>query len=73
MKIYTITHQENGYDFYLGHVVIANSETEVRKLAIENSADEGGRVWEKAEIIEQGKYTGDETEPIILMSDFNAG
>ena len=33
MKIYTIEHEEFNYDAYLGHVIVANSEDEVREIA----------------------------------------
>ena len=73
MKIYTIEHSEFNYDAYMGHTVVANFELEVREIAKSKSADEGKYVWEKAEVLECGEYTGRRTEPFILMSDFNAG
>jgi hypothetical protein len=73
MKIYLIGHSVFGYDFYRGHVIIANRESEVRDMAANNCADEGGDVWETADIEECGTYTGGRTEPFILLSDYNAG
>lgn len=74
MKIYTIeTGQSRGYDIYLGHVIVANDEAEVRQLAKNESADEGGKIWDSAKVTECGDYTCDRTEPFILLSDFNAG
>ena len=73
MKIYTITHDNHGYDYFLGHTIAANSEDEVRALAKRASADEGHKAWDDASIVEEGIYTGDFTEPFIIMSDFNAG
>ena len=73
MKIYTIEHEEFNYDAYLGHTVVANSESEVRELAKEISADEGKDIWDSAKVEEHGEYTCHRTEPFILMSDFRAG
>lgn len=72
MKIYTIEHEKFDYDSYMGHVVVANSEEEVRQLAKEKSADEGKDVWDNAKVEECGEYTCHRTEPFILMSDFRA-
>lgn len=73
MKIYKIDHKEFNYDAYMGHVIIANTEDEVRKLAQDKFADEGKDVWVVANIECHGQYTGKETTPFILLSDFNAG
>ena len=73
MKIYAIEHENFAYDSYMGHVVVANSEEEVRQLAKETSADEGKDVWDNAKVEECGEYTCHRTEPFILMSDFRAG
>jgi hypothetical protein len=73
MKIFLITHNEFGYDSYSGHVVVANSEEEVRILAKKDSADEGELVWDTANVSIVGEYSGDKTDPFILLSDFHAG
>ena len=73
MKIFTIEHQEFGYDCYLGHTIVANSAEQVREIAKSKSADEGQEVWDKAEVVECGDYTCHRTEPFILMSDFRTG
>ena len=73
MKIYTIEHEEFNYDAYLGHVIVANSEDEVREIAKSNSADEGKEVWNTAKVEECGEYTCHRTEPFVLLSDFRAG
>ena len=73
MKIWTIEHEEPYYDSFCGHVVVANSEDEVKQLAKKKAADEGEDIWNDAEIKECGKYTGNKTKPFILMSDFWAG
>ena len=74
MKIYTITHDDGGCDCYNGHVIVANNTNEVISLAQKQSADEGEDVWDNtASINVQGEYTGEETEPFILLSDFHAG
>jgi len=33
MKIFFITHNKWDYNCYLGHVIVANNETEVRELS----------------------------------------
>ena len=73
MKIFLIEHDEFNYDAYLGHVIVANDETEVRKLAKEGSADEGKEVWDKATVTIEGEYTGTKTEPFKMLCDFRAG
>ena len=73
MKIYTIEHKNLSYDAYMGHTVVANSESEVRELAKGISADEGKAIWDSAKVEEHGEYTCHRTEPFILMSDFRAG
>ena len=73
MKIYTIEHEEFNYDAYLGHVIVANSEDEVREIAKSNSADEGKEVWNTAKVEECGEYTCHRKEPFVLLSDFRAG
>jgi len=72
MKIYTIEHEVFDYDAYLGHVIVANSEDEVREIAKRNSADEGKEIWNTAKVEEHGDYTCHRTEPFILLSDFRA-
>ena len=73
MKIYTIEHEVFNYDAYLGHVIVANSEDEVREIAKSKSADEGKEVWNNAKVEECGEYTCHRTEPFVLLSDFRAG
>lgn len=73
MKIFLITHDKSGYDIYSGHVVVANSESEVRDIAKEIAADEGKETWDAATVTIQGDYTGSSTCPFVLLSDFNAG
>ena len=73
MKIYTIEHEVFNYDANMGHVIVANSELEVREIAKQNSCDEGEDVWDTAKVEECGDYTCHRTEPFILLSDFRAG
>jgi len=63
MNIYTIEHENFEYDSYMGHVIVANSEIEVREIAKKEAADEGKEVWETAKVEECGKYTCHRTEP----------
>jgi len=73
MKIFTIEHTEFCYDSYGGHVIVANSEEEVRAIAKNKAADEGQEVWNTAKVEVCGDYTCHRTEPFILLSDFRAG
>lgn len=73
MKIFTIKHAEFCYDSYGGHVIVANSEEEVRAIAKNKAADEGQEVWNTAKVEVCGDYTCHRTEPFILLSDFRAG
>jgi hypothetical protein len=73
MNIYLITHNEEGWDYCLGHIIAANNEDEVKYLAKHASADEGKDVWDTADIIIYGNYVGTETKPFIILTDFNRG
>lgn len=73
MKIYLIEHKKTDFDCYMGHVIVANNETEVRELAKKGYADEGEDVWNKATVTEEGNYSGKIKKPFKLLSDFNAG
>ena len=73
MKIFLIEHNFTGYDYFAGHVIVANNENEVRELAQQGSGSEGDGIWDIATIHIVGNYTGNETEPFILLSDFYAG
>lgn len=73
MKIFLIKHNEFTWDCYLGHIIVANNEKQVRKLASANMGSEGKSVWKYAEITVQGDYTGSQTKPFILLSDYNKG
>lgn len=73
MKIFSIKHDNFSWDCYSGHVIVADNEKQVRRLAKINHRDEGKDIWNYAEVMEQGVYTGLETKPFILLSDFNAG
>lgn len=74
MKIFKISHNKKGYDMYKGFIVVAKEESVARNIAKNNSADEGGLIWlMEADVVEVGNYTGIETTPFVLLSDFNAG
>ncbi len=74
MKIYSITQDiDNTSDTYGGHVVIANTRSEVVLLAKSVARDEGPSAWFDVNVTEEGNYTGIENEPFILLSDFRAG
>ena len=72
MKIFSITHDKFGYDFYLGHIIVANNENEVRELAKKGCSDEGNDIWDVATVTIEGNYTGKKTEPFKLLSDYKA-
>ena len=74
MNIYQISIKTWGYDCYSEFIVAANTIDEVRKIASENSASEGGKVWlEKAKVENIGIYTGKYEAPAIICSSFDAG
>lgn len=73
MNIFSIKHDQGGYDCYSSHIIVANNEKEVRNLAKEEAADEGIDVWDTATVKVEGNYTGNKTEPFIMLSDFHAG
>ena len=80
MKIYLIKlmNSEEQYDCYLGHVIVANSELEVRQLAEDERApfEASGRWVESNDnciISTISDYTGNESLPFIILSAFNAG
>ena len=73
MKIFIIEHNERNWDSYMGHIIVANNEEEVKYLAKQVSADEGKEIWNKIPIFIVGEYVGEKKEPFILLSDFNAG
>ena len=73
MYIYTITHDDFGYDCYHGHTIVAENIPQAVKLAKDKAADEGKDVWSGAGVQDHGVYTGANKEPFILMSDYNAG
>lgn len=73
MKIFTIEHTKFCYDSYGGHIIVANSEVEVREIAKNKAADEGEEVWDTAKVELCGDYTCHRTEPFILLSNYRAG
>ena len=36
-------------------------------------ADEGEQIWKEVPVLIEGEYTGNNTEPFILLSNFVAG
>jgi hypothetical protein len=88
MNIYLITANESvDYDSIDSFCIVANSEEEVRNMAQESGADESHNwdensyyvkisFWtnvDKTTIELVGTYLGEEVEPFILISSFNAG
>ena len=70
MNIYKISHEMDEYNVFLGHVIVARSEAEVRWIAQKTHADEGGPVWDTAIVEEIGEYTGLRPHPFIVLSDY---
>lgn len=71
MNIYHLSSMKVvGYDMYDSVVVVANNKKEAVRVA--NKIGESGQ-WHKDRLSKEGKYTGDCTEPFILISSFNAG
>lgn len=73
MKIFSIKHNKMGYDYFSGHIIVANDEIEVRQIAKKCSADEGIGAWDAAAVTIEGEYTGEKKEPFMLLSSFHAG
>ena len=74
MNIYLITcdTEEVEYNYYSGHVIIADNEHEVREVAKILSTNEGKEVWDKAHIEFLGEYTKDVEKPFMVLSSFHA-
>lgn len=75
MNLYRIERHGRGWDHYLGHVIAASSEAEVRAIAAEMAADEGAAEWNlpsQSTIELIGLAVWDVPKGIVL-SDFNAG
>lgn len=74
MNIYLI--ERDAFDFlssaYNAHVIAANDEAEVRKVA-KKTYSNNETDWDKAKITLQGIYTGEHKNPFIILSDFDAG
>lgn len=73
MKIYLISIDDWGYDSFSDFVIAANSEDEVRGIAMDAAGDEGKAAWQGAEIKEIGIYTGESLSPVIISESFHAG
>ena len=75
MNIYLITcdTEEVEYNYYSGHVIVANNEQEVREIAKLLSINEGKEVWDKAHIKIISEYIGDKQIPAVILSSFHAG
>lgn len=77
MKIYLIKLPPNkwGYDWYDAHVVVANSEKEVRELVKVDAGNEGTAIWDDnlTAVTEEGQYAGKQKTPFILLSSYIGG
>lgn len=74
MKIYKISHSQFEYDTHDGHIIAADNTDQVIELAQKQDSSHFYDIWKNEAIIEQlGEYTGTSTEPVILLSSFNAG
>lgn len=58
------------YDMYDSVVVVARNKKQAVEVA--KTIGEGGQ-WHKDKLSKEGKYTGNHTEPFILITSFNAG
>lgn len=61
------------YDYFDSHIIASHKPCEAKKLAAEKAADEGREVWSRAKVTLVGRYIGEEVNPFILLSSFNAG
>lgn len=75
MKIYLIEkpYEYYDYDTYRRFVIVANSKEETIKIAQSEVCNEPIELWSYSKITECGVYTGNETEPFILLSDYLRG
>ena len=74
MNIYLIEREYHIYmsGAYNAHVIAANDEAEVRKIAKKTYPDKETD-WDKAKVTLQGIYTGEHKNPFIILSDFDNG
>jgi hypothetical protein len=73
MKLYLITTYVRGYDCYRGHVIAAETEHDVRLLAIDEAADEGVKAWDTEHATCEVIAEATSQPKGIILSDFNAG
>jgi len=76
MKIYLIKYDNEHnfvYDSFDGHVIVANSISEVRMIAKDTIGAENKKIWNNAVVTVTGNYTGTKIKPFILLSSFNEG
>lgn len=71
MKIFILSTGEWGFGFYSDFVIAANSESEARSVAKENSGREGREAWDSASIKEIGIYTGESVLPVVILCRFH--
>ena len=72
MNVYLIKREDTlvtDYDTNLAHVVVAESEEDVKKMTSEVARDEGADMWlRNVEIENIGVYTGSSEIPVILIT-----
>lgn len=74
MMIYKLVHVgSKGYDVYDAFVILAENESEARRIAADNSAGEGSEIWmsnthSSCTVI----GVSDEREPGVVLGSFNA-
>jgi hypothetical protein len=61
------------YDTNEAHVIAANVESEVIKMARNLACDEGAAIWDNATIEKVGIYEGGSDKPVLILTSFHAG
>ncbi len=68
MKIFLLQNmQEIDYDHCSEMVVIADDESEARKIAKREACQEGKKAWDTASAMELGVYTGSEVQAFLVI------
>jgi len=70
MRIFKVWNEDADYDEVRGHIIVAYDTITVMEMAAANACGEGSAIWETIIPETIGFYTGKETEPFIIMTDY---
>jgi hypothetical protein len=75
MKIYSVEKpiEFEEYDTFSRHIIVANNKEEAIQVAQSEAYNERRELWSYSVVIEYGVYTGPQTQPFIILSDFLKG